>query len=71
MKMRGRRIRAVATALLACVFMGTEGEVFATPSTTYWTPATSDVQPFNVWHIGVDNYFSTLKDSGRISERAI
>ena len=57
MKMRGRRIRAVAIALLACVFMGTEGEVFATPSTTYWTPATSDVQPFNVWHIGVDNYF--------------
>src|SRR5712691_607911 len=34
-----------------------EGTVFATPSTTYWTPATSDVQPFNVWHIGVDNYF--------------
>jgi hypothetical protein len=34
-----------------------EGPVFATPSTTYWTPATSDVQPFNVWHIGVDNYF--------------
>jgi len=34
-----------------------EGTVFATPSTTYWTPATTDVQPFNVWHIGVDNYF--------------
>jgi hypothetical protein len=33
------------------------GTAFATPSTTYWTPATSDVQPFNVWHIGVDNYF--------------
>jgi hypothetical protein len=29
----------------------------ATPSTTYWTPATSDIQAFNVWHIGVDNYF--------------
>src|SRR3989442_2317048 len=34
-----------------------EGTVLATPSTTYWTTATSDVQPFNVWHIGVDNYF--------------
>src|SRR5438874_8255004 len=33
------------------------GTASATPSTTYWTPATSDVQPFNVWHIGVDNYF--------------
>ena len=34
-----------------------EGTVLATPSTTYWTVSTSDVQPFNVWHIGVDNYF--------------
>jgi hypothetical protein len=29
----------------------------ATPSTTYFTPATTDVQAFKVWHIGVDNYF--------------
>ncbi len=33
------------------------GMAHATPSTTYFTPATSDIQPFNVWHIGVDNYF--------------
>ncbi len=31
---------------------------FATPSTTYWTPATTDIQPFGVVHIGVDNYFT-------------
>ncbi|MEK7376896.1 MAG: hypothetical protein AABZ57_07035, partial [Candidatus Margulisiibacteriota bacterium] len=33
---------------------------FATPSTTYWTPSVSDIQPFGVWHIGVDNYFTVL-----------
>jgi hypothetical protein len=45
---------AIPILLLSLVLTGT---VSATPSTTYWTPATSDVQPFNVWHIGVDNYF--------------
>lgn len=52
MKQLGRI--AIPVLLLSLVLTGT---VFATPSTTYWTPATSDVQPFNVWHIGVDNYF--------------
>ena len=42
-------------ALFVCLVAA--GTASATPSTTYWTPATSDVQPFNVWHIGVDNYF--------------
>src|SRR5438132_2799014 len=45
---------AVFSMLLSLVVTGLS---FATPSTTYWTPATSDIQPFNVWHIGVDNYF--------------
>ena len=52
MKLFGRI--AIPTLLLSLVLTGT---VSATPSTTYWTVATSDVQPFNVWHIGVDNYF--------------
>lgn len=52
MKLLGRI--AIPALLLSLVLTGT---VSATPSTTYWTPATSDVQPFNVWHIGVDNYF--------------
>src|SRR5207244_13133585 len=42
-------------ALFVCLVAA--GTASATPSTTYWTPATSDVQPFNIWHIGVDNYF--------------
>jgi hypothetical protein len=52
MKQLGRI--AIPVLLLSLVLTGT---VYATPSTTLWTPATSDIQPFNVWHIGVDNYF--------------
>lgn len=37
------------------------GNALATPSTTYWTPATTDIQPFGVLHIGVDNYFTVFK----------
>jgi hypothetical protein len=52
MKLLGR----IASPILFLSLVLT-GTVSATPSTTYWTPATSDVQPFNVWHFGVDNYF--------------
>lgn len=30
---------------------------FSTPSSTYWTPCTIDIQTAGVTHIGVDNYF--------------
>lgn len=33
------------------------GLTFATPSTTYWTPCTIDIQPAALTHLGVDNYF--------------
>lgn len=33
----------------------------ATPSTTYWTPATTDIQPYGVLHLGVDNYFTVFR----------
>ncbi|MEI6166451.1 MAG: hypothetical protein WCS52_04595 [bacterium] len=29
--------------------------VLATPSTQIWIPST-DIQPYNVWHLGLDNY---------------
>jgi hypothetical protein len=48
---------ALAVMLGLGLMLGGISETHATPSTTYWTPATSDVQPYNVWHIGVDNYF--------------
>src|SRR2546428_10769281 len=52
-------MKRLGRSIIPIVFLSlfAQGTVFATPSTTYWTPATSDVQPFNVWHIGVDNYF--------------
>jgi hypothetical protein len=52
-------MKRLGLIIIPIVFLSllVEGTVLATPSTTYWTPATSDVQPFNVWHIGVDNYF--------------
>jgi len=51
-----KQLRRIIIPIVFLSFL-VAGTVFATPSTTYWTPATSDVQPFNVWHIGVDNYF--------------
>src|SRR6185503_19706856 len=33
----------------------------ATPSSTFWTPMTLDIQSAGVFHIGVDNYFTTFK----------
>ena len=33
------------------------GVAHATPSTTYWTPMTPDIQSYGVLHIGIDNYF--------------
>lgn len=52
--MRIKIIRVIATLAMALCW-GVEAH--ATPSTTYWTPSTSDIQAFNVWHLGVDNYF--------------
>lgn len=39
----------------------------ATPSTTYWTPAATDIQPFGVLHAGMDTYttvFEKTADGG-------
>lgn len=33
----------------------------ATPSTTYWTPMTMDLQSYGVLHVGLDNYFTVLR----------
>lgn len=35
--------------------------LFATPSSTHWTVATTDIQAFGVIHFGVDNYFTVLR----------
>ena len=51
-----KSLKRITLVILFLTLVAT-GTASATPSTTYWTPATSDVQPFGVWHIGVDNYF--------------
>ena len=53
--------------LLLFLILVVSGTASATPSTTYWTPATSDIQPFNVWHIGVDNYFRLSRTSEELA----
>jgi len=48
-------------ALLAVMLCLAGAAAWATLSTTYWTPATMDIQPPGVWHLGVDNYFTVGK----------
>ena len=56
-----KRLARIISALFLTVMLGT-ATVYATPSTTYWTTAVIDVQPYKVWHLGIDNYFTVLKD---------
>lgn len=56
---------AIATAIL---FAGGWNTAMATPSTTYWSPGTSDIQPYGVWHIGIDNYFTLGGDTGKTGD---
>lgn len=53
------KTRLAAVALLAALLFGAV-IAHATPSTTYWTPMTLDIQPYGVVHLGVDNYFRVL-----------
>jgi len=65
-------MKRLGLIIIPIVFLSllVEGTVFATPSTTYWTPATSDVQPFNVWHITYDSYFRLYRTAEEGSEPA-
>lgn len=54
-------ILSLLTLLLAC------GVAFATPSTTYWTPCTIDIQPAGVTHLGIDDY-STVGSTAAVSQ---
>ena len=41
--------------VVGSVSLGGALVALATPSTQVWIPST-DIQPFNVWHLGLDNY---------------
>lgn len=57
------RLLGRITMFLLFLILVVSGTASATPSTTFWTPASSDIQPFNVWHIGADNYFRLYQSS--------
>ena len=48
----------LVTGFIIVVLLACAGPVLATPSTTYWTPCTIDIQPAGVTHLGVDDYFA-------------
>jgi hypothetical protein len=45
-------------AVVMAALLGTATAAHATPSTTFWTPATTYVQPYLVPHITYDTYFA-------------
>lgn len=50
---------------ITALFLVIASLVSATPSTQIWNPST-DVQPFDVWHLGIDNY-TRLTKTGAIT----
>jgi hypothetical protein len=52
--------KSVAATIIMALLAIT-GTAWATPSTTYWTPDTMDVQGFLVPHLTLDNYFTVAK----------
>ncbi|MFA6286137.1 MAG: hypothetical protein WC661_02035 [Opitutaceae bacterium] len=50
-----------AVSLATVVFVAFARLANATPSTQIWSPST-DVQPYKVWHLGLDNYVRTQKE---------
>ncbi|MGA2400342.1 MAG: hypothetical protein ABSG91_01385 [Syntrophobacteraceae bacterium] len=45
-------------SIILLVLILFSGVAHATPSTTFWTPMTLDIQSYMVPHLGVDNYFT-------------
>jgi len=50
-------MKKVFKALVAGAFLMSASAAWATPSTTFWTPATAYVQPFGIPHLTYDTYF--------------
>ena len=55
--MKRVKMLAAAVALVAVA----SGSAMATPSSTFWTPMTLDIQSYKVMHLGIDNYFTVDK----------
>jgi len=50
-------MKKLLRVLTVCAVAASATAAQATPSTLFWTPATTYVQPFLVPHLGVDSYF--------------
>ncbi len=53
--------RPFVICLVVSAMVAGAASASATPSSTDWTPATTDVQAFRVLHVGIDNYFTTFR----------
>lgn len=60
-----RLVASLTAAAAIFVSIGAVDLAQATPSTTFWTPATTDVQSYKVVHIGIDNYFTLGRKNDR------
>ena len=49
--------KSLASIFAICGVVGSASAAWATPSTTYWAPSTTYVQPYLVPHITYDTYF--------------
>jgi len=51
-------MKKIVRVLAACAIALSAQSAWATPSTIFWTPATTYIQPFLVPHLGMDVYFN-------------
>lgn len=56
-RITGKVFKALVFTLVLGI-TGNSRSAYATPSTTFWTPMTVDIQSFGVLHTGVDDYFT-------------
>jgi len=56
-----RRHRVAAAVLIVSALLLPAAVAHATPSTTFWTPMTLDIQSPGVFHLGMDNYFTVAR----------
>jgi hypothetical protein len=54
-------MRTKTVLLAAIIALGLSDAASATPSSTFWTPMTIDIQSYGVLHWGVDNYFTVFR----------
>jgi hypothetical protein len=64
MKKEEKMKKKLTVVMMLVAFVLTASIAHATPSSTYWTPMTLDIQSYGVPHIGVDNYFTVEGKSG-------